>query len=142
LPTQEEFISLKQCYLTQGDTPWNSSLFSHQVADKLYKQVIDTDFNSANTLTLFPYDPADMHKQSLLGKPAKLIFIPNVMKTQVNHIVPMNADPHNRSDLGDHDDKSRRLKEDYFYIDTSSYLLRHLIGQFVLIPNGFTYLVH
>jgi hypothetical protein len=107
LPTQEEFTSLKQYYLTQGDTPWNSSSFSHQVADKYDKQVIDTDFNNANTLTLFPYDPADMHKQSLLGKPAKLIFIPNsVMKTQVNHLVPMNADPHNRFDLGDHDDKA------------------------------------
>jgi hypothetical protein len=94
LPTQEGFTSLKQYCLTQGDTPWNLSSLSDQVADKFYEQVIDTDFNSAYTLKLFPYDPADMHKKSLLGKPAKIIFSPNsVMKTQVNHIVPIIADP-------------------------------------------------
>jgi hypothetical protein len=94
LPTKDEFTSIKQYCLTQGDTPLNLSSFSDQVADKFYKQVIDTDFNSANTLKLFPSDPADMHKKSLLGKPAKLIFnLNSVMKTQVNHIVPINTDP-------------------------------------------------
>jgi hypothetical protein len=36
--------------LTQGDTPWNSSSFSDQVADKFYQQVIDNEQkNSLNT---------------------------------------------------------------------------------------------
>jgi hypothetical protein len=33
LPTTEEINSLKQYCLTQGDTPWNLSSFSDQVAD-------------------------------------------------------------------------------------------------------------
>jgi hypothetical protein len=37
LPNTEEFISIKQYCLTQGDTPWN------QVSDRLYKQVIDNE---------------------------------------------------------------------------------------------------
>jgi hypothetical protein len=43
LPTTEEINSLKQYCLTQGDTPWNPSLFSDQVADKFYQQVIDNE---------------------------------------------------------------------------------------------------
>jgi hypothetical protein len=48
LPTAEEFCSLKQYCLTQGDTPfghtpWNPSSFSDQVADKFYQQVIDNE---------------------------------------------------------------------------------------------------
>jgi hypothetical protein len=36
--------------LTQGDTPWNHSSFSDQVADKFYQQVIDNEQkNSLNT---------------------------------------------------------------------------------------------
>jgi hypothetical protein len=36
--------------LTQGDTPWNPSSFSDQVADKFYQQVIDNEQkNSFNT---------------------------------------------------------------------------------------------
>jgi hypothetical protein len=50
LPTIEEINSLKQYYLTQGDTPWNPSSFSDQVADKCYQQVIDNEQkNSLNT---------------------------------------------------------------------------------------------
>jgi hypothetical protein len=95
LPTQEEFTSLNQYFSTQGDTLWNASSFSDQVADKFYKQVNGNDINSANILNLFPYDPTDMHKKSLHGKPTKLIFSPNVViKAQVNHIVPINTDPH------------------------------------------------
>jgi hypothetical protein len=37
LPTTEEINSLKQYYLMQGDTPWNPSLFSDQVADSFYQ---------------------------------------------------------------------------------------------------------
>jgi hypothetical protein len=36
--------------LTQGDTPWNPSSFSDQVADNFYQQVIDNEQkNSLNT---------------------------------------------------------------------------------------------
>jgi hypothetical protein len=41
LPTTEEINSLNQYCLTQGDTPWNPSSFSDQVADKVYQQVIE-----------------------------------------------------------------------------------------------------
>jgi hypothetical protein len=42
--------SFKQYCLTQGDTPWNPSFYSDQVADKFYQQVIDNDQkNSLNT---------------------------------------------------------------------------------------------
>jgi hypothetical protein len=43
LPTTEEINSLKQYCLTQGDTPWNLSSFSDQVADKFYQQIIDNE---------------------------------------------------------------------------------------------------
>ena len=39
IPTSEEVGSLKQYCLSQGETPWNPSLFSDQVADKFYQQV-------------------------------------------------------------------------------------------------------
>jgi hypothetical protein len=43
LPTTEEINSLKQYCLTQGDTPWNPSSFSDQVADRFYQPVIDNE---------------------------------------------------------------------------------------------------
>jgi hypothetical protein len=50
LPTTKEINSLKQYCLTQGDTPWNLSSFSDQVADKFHQQVIDNEQkNSLNT---------------------------------------------------------------------------------------------
>jgi hypothetical protein len=36
LPTKEENMSLQQYCLTQGDTPWNPTSFSEQVADVFY----------------------------------------------------------------------------------------------------------
>jgi hypothetical protein len=36
-------MSLQQYCLTQGDTPRNLSIFSDQVADVFYKQVVHTD---------------------------------------------------------------------------------------------------
>jgi hypothetical protein len=49
-PTTEEINSLKQYCMTQGDTPWNPSLFYDQFADKIYQQVIDNyENNSLNT---------------------------------------------------------------------------------------------
>jgi hypothetical protein len=44
LPTVEGMSSLNQYCLTRGDTPWNPSSFSDQMADKFYQQVIDTVF--------------------------------------------------------------------------------------------------
>jgi hypothetical protein len=43
LPTIEEINSLKQYCLTHGDTPWNPSSFSDQVAEKFYQQAFDDD---------------------------------------------------------------------------------------------------
>jgi hypothetical protein len=36
LPNIEEVNALKQCSLTQVDTPWNQSLFSDKIAAKFY----------------------------------------------------------------------------------------------------------
>jgi hypothetical protein len=43
LPTTEIISSPQQYCLTQGDTSWNPSSFSDQVADKFYQQVIDNE---------------------------------------------------------------------------------------------------
>jgi hypothetical protein len=43
LPTAEEIASLKQYCVSHGDTPWNPSSFSDQMADKLYQQVIEAE---------------------------------------------------------------------------------------------------
>jgi hypothetical protein len=57
LPTTEEINSLKQYCLTQGDTPWNPSSFSDQVADNFYQQVIDNEQkNSLNSKSDHSYD--------------------------------------------------------------------------------------
>jgi hypothetical protein len=57
LPTTEEINSLKQYCLTQGDTSWNSSSFSDQVADKFHQQVIDNEQkNSLNTKSDYSSD--------------------------------------------------------------------------------------
>jgi hypothetical protein len=57
LPTTEEINSLKQYCLTQGDTPWNPSSFSDQVADMFYQQVIDNEQkNSLNTKSDYSSD--------------------------------------------------------------------------------------
>jgi hypothetical protein len=67
IAAKEEFTSLKQFCLTQGDNPWNPSSFSDQVADKFYKQVVDTESCNANNLKCSPYDPSDTHKNGLNG---------------------------------------------------------------------------
>jgi hypothetical protein len=94
LPTTEEINSLKQYCLTQGDTPWNLSSFSDQVADKLYQQVIDNE--QKITLNILPksdnssdikvdlvkqdipklsyFDPSDAHDTKDKGKYANLVF--------------------------------------------------------------------
>jgi len=95
LPTKEEFTSLKQFCLTQGETAWNPSSFSDQVADEFYKQVIDTESYNANSLKLFPYDPTDEQHNNLVGKPATITFSLNtVMKAHVTHTASMDTDLH------------------------------------------------
>jgi hypothetical protein len=78
--------------LTQGDTPWNPSSFSDQVAGKFYQQVIDNEQkNSLNTKSdhssdikvdlveqgtpkLSYFDPSDVHYTNVKGKYANLVF--------------------------------------------------------------------
>jgi hypothetical protein len=92
LPSTEEINSLKQYCLTQGDTPWNPSSFSDQVADKFYQQVIDNERkNILNTKSdnssdikvdlveqdiprLSYFDPSDAHDTNVKGKYATLVF--------------------------------------------------------------------
>jgi hypothetical protein len=74
LPTKEEIMSLQHYYLTQGNTKWNPSAFTDQVADVFYKQVIDMESYNANSMELFPYDPSDISKNNITGKPAILTF--------------------------------------------------------------------
>jgi hypothetical protein len=57
LLTIEEINSLKQYCLMQGDSPWNLSSFSNQVANKIYQQVIDNEQNnSLNTKSDYSSD--------------------------------------------------------------------------------------
>jgi hypothetical protein len=57
LLTTEEVSPLKKYYLTQGDTPWNLSSFSVQVADKFYQQVVDNEQkNKLNTKSDYSSD--------------------------------------------------------------------------------------
>jgi hypothetical protein len=78
--------------LTQGDTPWNPSSFSDQVADKFYQQVINNEQkNSLNTKSdyssdiqlelveqdipkLSYFNPSDTHDTNVKGKYANLVF--------------------------------------------------------------------
>jgi hypothetical protein len=95
LPTKVEFMSLHQYCLTQGDTPWNPSSFSDQVADVFYKQIIDTESYKENSMKFSPYDPSDTYENSIIGKSAILTFCPKmIMKVQVSQAMPVNTDPH------------------------------------------------
>jgi hypothetical protein len=73
LPTVEDMSSLKQYCLTHGDTPWNPSSFSDQMADKFYQQVIDTEsYNTCldpnhRSQTLSFYDPSDSQIDNIPG---------------------------------------------------------------------------
>jgi hypothetical protein len=78
--------------LTQGDTPWNPSSFSDQVADKFNQQIIDNEQkNNLNTKSdhssdikvdlveqgirkLSYFDPSDAHDTNVKGKYANLVF--------------------------------------------------------------------
>ena len=101
LPTVEDMSSLKQYCLTHGDTPWNPSSFSDQMADKFYQQVIDTEsYNTcldptARSQTLSFYDPSDSQIDDIPGQPAYLVFhADTVQKTNIDNSILVNADPH------------------------------------------------
>jgi hypothetical protein len=93
--------SLKQYCLTHGDTPWNPSSFSDQMADKFYQQVIDTEsYNTCLDPTtrnqaLSFYDPSYSQIDDILGKPAHLVFhADTVQKTNIDNSILVNSDPH------------------------------------------------
>jgi hypothetical protein len=111
LPTTEEINSLKQYCLTQGDTPWNPSSFSNQVAEKFYQQVIDNEQKkSLNTKSghssdinvylveqgipkLSYFDPSDAHDTNVKGKHANLVFhYDNIVMKNVNDINQLDKD--------------------------------------------------
>jgi hypothetical protein len=50
LLSTEEINSLKHYCWTQGDTPWNPSSFSDQVADTFYQQLIDNEQMNRRTV--------------------------------------------------------------------------------------------
>jgi hypothetical protein len=99
LPTSEEIVSLKQYCLTQGDTPWNLSSFSDQVADKFYQQVIEAENHKARNEVTHPklifFDPPDLREAHLKEKPAHLIFhVYSIKDCTINFKVPTTSDPH------------------------------------------------
>ena len=115
LPTADEIASLKQYCLTQGDTPWNPSSFSDQMADKFYQQVIDTEnynFLSGSIAKSLPikvpdkikqfnhqklsfYDSSDSLTNNMKGKPACLVFfVDTVQKTNIDDSILVNTDSH------------------------------------------------
>jgi hypothetical protein len=97
--------------LTQGDTPWNPSSFSDQVADKLYQQVIDNEQkNSLNTKSYYSsdfkvdfveqdipklsyFDPSDAHDTNVKRKHSNLVFhLDTVVMKNYNDINQFNKD--------------------------------------------------
>jgi hypothetical protein len=114
LPSTEEINSLKQYCLTQGDTSWNPSSFSDQVADKIYQQVIDNEpkeqMNSLITKSahysdikidlveqdipkLSYFDPSDTHDTNAKRKYASLVFhLDTVMMKDANYLNQLNKD--------------------------------------------------
>ena len=113
LPTTDEIASPKQYCLTQGDTPWNPSSFTDQMADKFYQQVIDTEnYNVLSGSISLPikvsdkikqydyqklsfYDPSDSLPNDIKGKPARLVLcVDTVQKTNIDDSILVNTDPH------------------------------------------------
>jgi hypothetical protein len=114
LSTTEDMSSLKQYFLTHGDTPWNPSSFSDQIADKFYQRVIDTEsYNTCldpttRSQALSFYDPSDSQINDILGKPAHLVFhADTVQKTNIDNSILVNADPHYRKALSSKIDYER-----------------------------------
>jgi hypothetical protein len=78
LPAQAEFTSLKQQCWTQGDTPWNPSSLSDQVADKLIGKLMILNLSMQIVWKCFFMIRLTHTKIDLNGKPATLIFCPNI----------------------------------------------------------------
>jgi hypothetical protein len=105
--------------LRQGDTPWNPSSYSDQVADKLfYQQFIDNEQkNSLNTKSdhssdikvdliekdihkLSYFDPSDAHDTNVKRKYANLVFhLDTVIMKNANDINQLNKDSFYSIDL-------------------------------------------
>jgi hypothetical protein len=84
-----------------GDTPWNPSSFSDQMADKFYQQVIDTkSYNTcldptARSQTFAFNDLSDSKIDDIVGQPAYLVFHADTeQKTNIDNSILVNADPH------------------------------------------------
>jgi hypothetical protein len=111
LPATEEANSPKQYCMTQGDTAWNPSTFSDQVADTFYQQVIDNEQkNSVNTKSdnssdikvdlvervipkLSYFDPFDSNDTNVKGKYANLVFrLDTVVMKNANYVNQFNKD--------------------------------------------------
>jgi hypothetical protein len=85
--------------LTQGETPWNPSSFSDQIADKFYLQVILSEnhnvMNKNTHLNLSFFDPSDLNTNHLKVKPAHLTFNAEIIQEYiVNDIFPTSTDLH------------------------------------------------
>jgi hypothetical protein len=102
----------------QGNTPWNPSSFSDQVADKFYQQVIDNEIEySLNTKSdnssdievdlveqdipkLSYFDPSDAHDTNVKGNHASLVFhLDTVVMKNANDINQLNKDSFYRKAL-------------------------------------------
>jgi hypothetical protein len=108
LPTAEDIALLKQFCIIQGNTPWNPSAFSDQMADKFYQQVIDTEnYNTCldSTTKSCPlqyngqkvsfYDPSDLLMNNTKGKPAHLTFhADSVQKNNIYISILVDTDSH------------------------------------------------
>jgi hypothetical protein len=101
LPTVKDVSSLKQYCLTHGETPWNPSSLSDQMADKFYQQVIDTEsYNTcldptARSQTFSFNDLSDSQIVDIPGQPAYLVFhADTVQKTNIDNSILVNAAPH------------------------------------------------
>jgi hypothetical protein len=110
--------------LTQGDTPWNPSSFSDQVADTFYQQVIDNQQkNSLNTKSdnssdikvdlveqdirkLSYFDPSDAHDTNVKGKYSSLVF-------HLDTVVMKNANDRNQFNKYSFYSKALPAKIDY-----------------------------
>jgi hypothetical protein len=113
--TPEDVESRKQYFSTQGDTPYNFSSLSDQVASKLYPHVINAGNYYAsstnlpvtstfevnkNNLKLSFYDPSNIFTNNIKVKPTYLLFYKDTLPhASINYTFPTNTDPHNRKAL-------------------------------------------
>jgi hypothetical protein len=131
--------------LTQGDTPWNPSSFSDQVADKFYQQIIDNEQKiNLNTKSdhssdikvdlveqgipkLSYFDPSDAHDTNVKGNHASLVF-------HLDNIVMKNSNDINHSNKDSFYSKALSAKIDYeklspYFAFRSHDVIQHTLRQ-------------